>query len=69
MSQNNLFFLRTISSENSRFEDVRRQSGKLGYWIAMIPFVIFWPFFLVHAIFSMRRHTAFVKSYDAANGD
>jgi len=69
MSQNNLFLLRLISSENSRVEDVRRRSGKLGYWIAMIPFVIFWPFFLVHAVFSMRRQTAFVKSYNARNGD
>jgi hypothetical protein len=69
MGQSSLFLLKSVANEDRRLEDVRRRSGKFGYWLAVIPFLAFWPFFLVHDIFSMKRQVACVKSYDSEKGD
>ena len=69
MGQNSLFLLKSVASENRRLDDVRRRSGKFGYWLAVIPFLSFWPFFLVRDILSARGQVASFKSHDAENGD
>lgn len=69
MGQNSLFLLKSAASENRRLDDVRRRSGKSGFWLAVIPFLSFWPFFLVRDILAARGQVASFKSYDSEKGD
>ncbi len=69
MGQNGLFPLKSVASENRRLDDVRRRSGIFGYRLAVMPFPLFWPFFIVRDLLSARGQVASIKSYDAEKRD
>ena len=69
MGQNSLFQMKLLANEDRRLEEIRRRSGRPGYWLVVLPFLAFWPFFLVYDVLSSRGQTASFSKYDPKDGD